>query len=94
VGYSYNRTAARDLVLPMKPTDAFRQIAKRMVLNAAAGKTVRLSPRTSPKYDDYAFWYDDEQKAFQAVLNGRPTADLNGDHLALKLVETWSEDLR
>ncbi len=90
--YSYDRskTAGRDILVPMKPTDSERQIAQRMVLH----ETVRLSARPSPKYGDYAFWYDEDQMAFQAVLKGRPIADLNGDHLALQVYRTWSEDLR
>jgi hypothetical protein len=93
--YSYDRTAASDeYLVPIDPTDSNREIAKRLVLHAGLGKKVRLSPRWSPKYADYAFWYDNDEMAFHAINNGRKEADLNGDHLALRVVKTWTKDLR
>jgi hypothetical protein len=65
-----------------------------MVLHAADGEIVRLSPRPSPKYSDYAFWYEEGELIFHAVNDGRPVSDLNGEQLALKVVKTWVKDSR
>lgn len=95
--YDYDRTkkaVGKDVLVPIEPTDPYREIAKRMVLHAADGKTVRLSPRTSPKYGDYVFWFDEGRQVFQALIEGRPVGDLNGKQLAIKVVEAWAEDLR
>lgn len=94
MNYSYDRRASKDVLVPVRPGDNFREIARRMVLHAAANEIVKLSPRSSPKHDDFVFWYDEGRGAFQAVLGGRPIADLNGKFLALKVVEAWAEDPR
>lgn len=91
--YSYDRTAGKDFVVPISPTDMDRDIAKRMVLHAGMGKKVRLSSG-GPKYTGYAFWFDPDEMAFHAIIKGRQEADLNGDHLASRVVKIWSKDLR
>jgi len=95
--YDYDRrtkAAARDFLVPVKPTDSNRQIAQRMVLHAAAGKRVLLSPKSSPRHKDYALWYDEGELTWHALIKGRKASDLNGEHLAAKVVEAWVKDYR
>ena len=93
--FSYDRReAAAEFLVQIKPTDSNRQIAQRMVLHAAAGKRVSLSPKSSPRHKDYMFWYDEGELTFHGVVRGRKESDLNGDHLAVRVVDAWVKDQR
>ena len=93
--YSYDRRNAGGIfLLPIKPSDSNRVLAQRMVLHASSGKRVYLSPPSAPRHKDYVFWYDEDEMAYHAIIKGRRSSDLNGDHLAGDVLRAWVKDMR